>query len=396
MSFPLESVRVLDLTRLLPGPYCTMLLADFGAEVIKIEDPLLGDYIRWQEPRLDESSAVFHSLNRNKKSISLNLKATEGKEIFCEMARSADVVIESFRPGVMKRLGLGYENLKEFNPELIYCALTGFGQNGPYAESAGHDLNFLAYSGLLSIFKAKNDRPSIPSLQIGDLCGGALPATVGILLALLEREKSGSGQFVDIAMLDGLISLMQTSLPDYLASGKISGKEELPLSGGKACYEVYETRDGQYLAVAALEKKFWEVFCNVIGREDLINRHHAPLKVQNHMKAEIQSVIEKRPLCDWMERFKGIDACVSPVSTIDSIVENPQVQAREMIQYFLGIHHIGVPIKLSKTPGGIRTKAPHLGQHTDEYLMEIGISKEEIVQLRKKKVIAGEKRTKEE
>jgi len=392
----LNKLRILELSGGVAGEYCGKLLADFGAEVIKIEDPQLGDYIRWQEPRLDESSAVFHSLNRNKKSVSLNLKAAEGKEIFNEMAMSADVVIESFRPGVMKRLGLGYEKLKEFNPELIYCSLTGFGQYGPHAESAGHDLNFLAYSGLLSLFKTWNERPSIPAMQIADLGGGALPAAIGILLALLEREKTGSGQFVDIAMLDGLISLMQTTLPDYLASGKISGKEELPLSGGKACYEVYETRDGQYLAVAALEKKFWEVFCNAIGREDLIERHHAPVKVQNQMKAEIQSVIVKRPLSDWMESFKGMDACVSPVSTIDSIVENPQVQAREMIQTFFGIHHIGVPIKLSKTPGGIRSKAPQLGQHTDEYLKEIGLSEKEIVQLRKKKVIAGEKRTKEE
>ncbi|HEX7065458.1 MAG TPA: CoA transferase, partial [Bacillales bacterium] len=286
MALPLESIRILDLTRLLPGPYCTMLLADFGAEVIKVETPKTGDYARWIEPQLnDGNSAQFHSLNRNKKSMVLNLKSEEGKAVFLQLAQTADVVIESFRPGVMERIGIGYPTLKEINPEIVFCSLTGYGQNGPYAKSPGHDINYLSYSGLLDLQGEQGGRPVVPAAQIADLGGGALPAAVGIMLALFDREKSGQGQFVDIAMLDGVISWLQTILPDYLATEVPLKRGELALSGGKACYEVYETKDGRYLAVGALEEKFWREFCEAIGCEDFISLHDAPLREQNRMKA---------------------------------------------------------------------------------------------------------------
>src|SRR5699024_6804551 len=213
---PLESIRVLDLTRLLPGPYCTMLLADFGAEVIKIEEPTIGDYARSFEPAVDEDSAMFHSLNRNKKSVCLDLKSEEGKNTFLRMVDEADVIVESFRPGVMKRLGLDYETLKIRNPSIIFCSVTGYGQNGPYANRPGHDVNYLSYAGLLDLIGHPDEKPVIPAAQIADIGGGAYPATVGILIALFEREQSGEGQYIDISMLDGVISWLQMTLPNVL------------------------------------------------------------------------------------------------------------------------------------------------------------------------------------
>lgn len=218
----LQSIRVLDLTRLLPGPYCTLMLADFGAEVIKVEDSVTGDYLRGFEPKLDADSAVFHSLNRNKKSICLDLKTEKERGYFLKLAETADVVIESFRPGVMKRLGLDYETLKQINPRLIYCAITGYGQTGPYKDKPGHDINYLSYAGLLHVMGEKNRKPVIPAAQIADIGGGAYPAIAGILLALLEREKTGKGQLVDVSMLDGVVSWMHMLLPSVFAEREVT------------------------------------------------------------------------------------------------------------------------------------------------------------------------------
>src|SRR5699024_1804695 len=245
-----------------------------------------GDYARAYEPKLDDNSDMFHSLNRNKKSVCLDLKSPEGKHEFLKMAEEADVVVESFRPGVMERLGLGYETLKSVNSRLIYCAVTGYGQTGPYADKPGHDINYLSFAGLLNLMGEKDGNPVVPAAQIADIGGGALPAAVGILLALLERKESGEGQFVDISMLDGVISWLQTLLPDYL-SGHVSPKRgEQPLDGGLAAYEVYETKDARWLSVGALEPKFWEAFCNRIEKPDIIPLLGAPLYKQHRLKYE--------------------------------------------------------------------------------------------------------------
>jgi crotonobetainyl-CoA:carnitine CoA-transferase CaiB-like acyl-CoA transferase len=392
VQLPLSSLRVLDLTRLLPGPYCTMLLADFGAEVIKIEEPGLGDYARWYEPGWGEESALFTSLNRNKKSVTLNLKLEEGKIIFREMVRRADVVVESFRPGTMERLGLGYDTLKKINPGLIYCAVTGYGQDGPYADQAGHDINYLSYAGLLDLQGEKGRKPTPPAVQIADIGGGAMMAATGILLALLSRYHTGRGQKVDISMLDGVVSWMQTFLPHYLATGQEPRRGELTLSGELACYGVYETADQRYLAVGALEPKFWEVFCRGIEREDLIPRLNAPPKEQEEMKRIIASVIRKRTLSDWMNVFAGKDACVSPVLTVAEMVRDPQVIHRQMIvdtehPAFGTVRLPGIPIKMSEAAGSIRAFAPSLGEHNREYLMELGYSEEEIDRLKKENII---------
>jgi crotonobetainyl-CoA:carnitine CoA-transferase CaiB-like acyl-CoA transferase len=370
--FPLQSIRVLDLSRLLPGPFCTMLLADFGAEVIKIEAPDLGDYARHYEPKIDENSVMFHSLNRNKKSVTLDLKTDEGKDHFLQMVEKADVVVESFRPGVMKRLGLDFPVLEKVNPRLIYCAISGYGQTGPYAEMPGHDINYISYAGLLELMGEKDGKPIVPAVQVADLAGGAYPAITGILLALLEREKSGKGQFIDISMMDGVISLLQSTLPNYLMKNIPSKRGEQMLSGGLACYEVYQTKDGRWLAVGALEMKFWRVFCQKIGKPEWIALLNEPGDVQYKLKHDIQTVIYTKTLEEWMDIFNDAEACVSPVLTFAELVNHPQVQERKMFETIeqngIAVKHIGIPIKLSRTPGKIRTVAPKLGEHTKYYL----------------------------
>lgn len=376
LSLPLEGVRVLDLTRLLPGPYCSLLLADFGADVIKVEDPKIGDYARWYEPKVADQSAMFISLNRNKRSITLDLKTEKDKEVFIDLIRTSDVLIESFRPGVMERLGLGYEELKNQNPRLIYCAITGYGQTGPYAKEPGHDLNFLSYAGLLHLQGVANGNPQMSSVQIGDIGGGSLMATVGILLSIIDAKKTGKGQFVDISMLDGAVSWMQTILPDYWASNKLPNRGELVLNGGKACYEVYRTKDDRFLSVGALEFKFWRNFCQVIGKEELIDRLDDPVEQQQKMKVEIQEVILQRSLAEWLVDFEGVDACVSPVLTPQEMVENPQIIHREMIEEInhpeAGIlKQIANPIKLSGQRLKLRRHAPRHGEHNVEIINEL-------------------------
>ncbi|WP_209123277.1 CaiB/BaiF CoA-transferase family protein [Alkalihalobacillus sp. BA299] len=378
MKSPLHSLRVLDLTRLLPGPYCTLLLADFGAEVIKIEEPQLGDYARWEEPKVGTDSAIFSSLNRNKKSVTLNLKAEKDKEIFLEMVKTADIVVESFRPGVMDRLGLKYEHLKMINPKLIYCAITGYGQTGPYAKLPGHDLNYLSFAGLLELQGERNAKPVLSPVQIADIGGGSLNAVIGILMAVISRNQTGEGQFVDISMLDGVVSWLQTILPNYLANNELPTRGKLPLSGEKACYEVYETSDQRYLAVGALEPKFWKEFCKGINREDLIEDLGAPISRQDEMKNEISNIIKAKTLGEWVETFEEYDTCVSPVLNFEEMISHPQIVSRQMIQSVPGLNykHIGIPIKLSETPGNIHSNAPRLGEHNEEIFEQIGYSKE--------------------
>lgn len=368
---PLTSIRVLDLTRLLPGPYCTMMLADFGAEVIKVEDPNAGDYARWNEPKVDENGAFFHTLNRNKKSICLNLKTDEGKNHFKELARDADVVVESFRPGVMKRLGIDYEILKAINPKIIYCAITGYGQTGPYQNRPGHDINYISYAGLLELMGRKDEKPSVPAAQIGDIGGGAMPAAIGILLALFEREKSGKGQLVDISMTDGALSWLAPIFSEFFTNDSEPKRGEQKLSGSLACYEVYVTKDERYLSVGALEPKFWQAFCTTIGRDDLIPKLDVPGSEQEEMKQAIQAILFTKTLDEWMEAFSDVDACVAPLLTFEEVVHNPQIQARDMIlrDDSTGIpKQIGNPVKLSRTPASVHSEAPKWGEHTNEIL----------------------------
>lgn len=373
----LQAIRVLDLTRLLPGPYCTLMLADFGAEVIKVEDPVAGDYLRDFEPKLDADSAIFHSLNRNKKSICLDLKTEKERSHFLKLVETADVVMESFRPGVMKRLGLDYETLKQINPRLIYCAITGYGQTGPYKDKPGHDINYLSYAGLLHVMGEKDRKPVIPATQIADIGGGAYPAIAGILLALFEREKTGKGQLVDVSMLDGVVSWMHMLLPNVFAEREVTRGEEL-LNGGFACYQVYETKDNRFLSMGGIEQKFWKVFCEGIERQDFIDCLDAPKEKQEQMIHETQTIIARKTLEEWLDIFSEKEACVTPVKIMEETLEDSQLQAREMIQTIahpeLGnMKQIGNPIKLSESHKETFLPAPKRGEHTELILREIGV-----------------------
>ncbi|MBI3697513.1 MAG: CoA transferase [Acidobacteria bacterium] len=322
---PLDGITVLDLTRLLPGAAATQLVSDFGAEVLKIEQPGLGDYGRHISP------AVFSLVNRGKKSVALDLKDPHDKDALLRLADRADVLIESFRPGVMQRLGLGYETLRARNQRLIYVALTGYGQTGPCAGMAGHDINYVALAGLL-------EPPCIPNVQMADLAGGAMQAVIGILLALEARHRTGRGQMVDVAMRDGVMAL---AVVPMAGSGAM-------LSGRYACYNLYQAQGGRWVAVGALEPKFWVALCRGLGCEQLIPEQFAENPRQAEMKAELARIFQTKTAEEWFEHFRSTDACVTPVRTLAEAGEIPLTP------------------RLSETPGQAGGAVPRLGEHTRE------------------------------
>ncbi len=395
MTLPLEGIRVLDLSRLLPGPFATMLLADFGAEVIKIEDPLQGDYLRWREPHLlkgeYKESAAFVALNRNKQSMILDLKAPEAQEIFYKLAKTADVILETFRPGVVKKLHIDYDTLTKINPRIIYCSLTGFGQNGPYKDLPGHDVNYLGLAGVSSL-TGKPEGPELMGVQVADIGGGALNAAIAILMAIIARNKTDKGQYIDVAMLDGAMSWLIYAYSRYMASGKLPKRSAERLAGGRPGYGIYQTKDHKFIAVGALEQKFWQNLCNVINRNDLIESQQP----SEESKKEITEILRKSFLTktrdEWFELSKKLDICITPIYELDELIRDPQIQAREMLIDFedarLGtLKYLGMPFKLSQTPGSIRFRAPGYGEHTDEILQSLGYSHKEIARLHQLGVI---------
>jgi alpha-methylacyl-CoA racemase len=334
---PLAGITILDLTRLLPGPVATMHLADMGATVIKIEDKGVGDYARTMSHVRNELSQLFIAVNRGKQNLQLDLKDEIDRARFLDMLASADIVVESFRPGVMDRLGLGWEVLKARNPRLVMCAITGYGQDGPLALQAGHDINYVACSGMLSQNTDTNGRPVIPNLQIGDLLGGAQSAVQGMLAALLAAKTSGQGRYVDISMTDAVFAHNIMPLLAVNQNGHSAAPARDFISGGLPCYNVYRTSDHRYMAVGALELKFWEVCCAVLQREDLASRHWAlgqeiggadALAVQ----AELDTLFAQRSLQEWMTLFDAADCCVSPILTTEEALLHPQLVARHMVQ----------------------------------------------------------------
>jgi crotonobetainyl-CoA:carnitine CoA-transferase CaiB-like acyl-CoA transferase len=391
---PLEGIKILDLTRLLPGPYGTMLLGDLGAEVIKIEEPERGDYARWNPPQINGVGSRHLLLNRNKKSLTLNLKAPEGKAVLRRMVeQGADVLIEQFRPGVMDRLGVGYKDLEKVNPWIIYCSLTGYGQDGPYRDLAGHDLNYIGIAGVLGLTGQKGGSPVIPGIQIADLIGGGLYAVIGILSALMARQKTGRGQHVDISMLDGVVSLLPDSAALYFAEGKPPRAGERRLGGGLPQYQVYQTQDGKYLAVGALEEKFWANLCRLLGKpewaEKIPKESEPPCE---EIKKELAGIFRTRTQKEWLDLLMREDTCVTAVQSLDEVFADPQVQSRQMLVETTHpkagrVRQIGVPIKFSETPGEIRMPAPEIGEHTEEILEQLGYTREAIGRLRKTGVI---------
>ncbi|MGI8511082.1 MAG: CaiB/BaiF CoA transferase family protein [Solirubrobacteraceae bacterium] len=397
MSLPLEGVRVLDLSRLLPGGFCSLMLADFGADVLKVEDTGMGDYVRWAPPfheGVEDSakSALFLSLNRNKRSIRLNLKSEEGKEVLLRLVREHDVLLESFRPGVLDRLGVGYERLKEENPGLVYCAITGYGQDGPLRDRSGHDMNYLGLVGVLGLTGDRDGPPVQAAGQIADLGGGALMAAFGILAALRERDRSGEGQVVDVSMADGSLSWLAMVAGRYLADGVVPHRGDPELAGALVCYRPYACADG-WVTLGALEPKFWVAWCEGVGREDL--REKAFERPGSETHAEVERIFLERTRAEWQRFASEHDCCLEPVLDLDEVLDSELVRAREMVVELdqpgaaAPVRQLGVPVKLSRTPGGVHAPGPGLGEHTDAVLGAAGYSAEEIAALKDAGAVAG-------
>jgi crotonobetainyl-CoA:carnitine CoA-transferase CaiB-like acyl-CoA transferase len=391
---PLEGISILDLTRLLPGPYGTMLLGDLGAEVIKIEEPEQGDYARWYPPHINQVGSRHLLLNRNKKSITLNLKKPEGRSILLKMVeKGADVLIEQFRPGVMDRLGVGYKDLEKVNSRLVYCALTGFGQDGPYRDLAGHDINYIGIGGILGITGPKGGPPALPGTQIADLVAGGLYAVIGILTALLGRQKTGRGQFVDVSMLDGVVSLIPDSAALFFAEGESPRMGERRLTGGLPQYQTYRTKDGKYLAVGALEDKFWANLARALGKPDWAQRVPREKEPRTQeIKEEMIRIFLTKTRQEWLDILMKEDTCVTAVHSLEETFSDPHVLHRKMLVEVPHpkagrIRQIGVPIKFSETPGEVLSPAPEIGEHTEEILNGLGYNQKSIERLRKEGVI---------
>lgn len=381
---PLRDVRVLDLSRLLPGPYCTLLLADMGAEVIKIEDVAVGDTIRGMGPFIGSQSAYFLALNSGKKSLAVNLKSEAGRGIFLKLAATASVVVESFRPGTVDRLGVGYEAVKTVKPGIVYCSISGFGRDGPDKARAGHDLVYLARAGILGLNGRPGELPAIPPVQIADL-SSAMYAAVGILAALRESERTGEGRFLDIGMMDSAMAWLVMTVAEH-AAGETGGRGARPLTGKHPCYNVYRTRDGHDIGLAALESKFWESFCRTTGRPDLLDRQFSE-KFED--LAEIEALFASRSRDEWREFLKGTDFCCEVVSTLDEALTDPQARHRGIIQHTTtgGHPHLQVNHPLRAERGREPALCPEHGEHTFALLRELGYTVEELAGLEESRVI---------
>jgi len=378
---PLSGVRVLDLTRLLPGPVATLHLADMGADVVKIEDTEEGDYSRRMGRVREGMSDFFRLVNRNKRALRLDLKKPQGREVFLRLARGAEVVVESFRPGVMARLGLGYDALAAVNPRLVYCSITGYGQSGPYADRAGHDINYIGYAGIGDQIGTA-EAPVVPNFQIADLLGGALTPAMGILAALIDARSSGRGRHVDVAMADAVFAHAILPLLGFLQHGKAPGRGTGMLDGGLPCYNVYRTQDGRWMAVGALERKFWETLCDILGCPELKEKHIVYGEEAKPVKERLAAGFASRTQHEWSEVFARADCCVSPILPIDEALANEQFRAREMIAGEGGLTQLTLPLKFSEFEFRIARPAPGRGEHTEEILREAGYRDAEIAALR--------------
>jgi crotonobetainyl-CoA:carnitine CoA-transferase CaiB-like acyl-CoA transferase len=379
MTLPLTGIKILDSAHQYPGPYCSMLLGDLGAEVIKMEQPGIGDPAR-------RSPGFFKGINRSKKSITLDLKKPSAKEILFRLVREADVFTEGFRPGVVNRLGVDYEALKAINPRLIYCSISGYGQDGPYRDLPGHDLNYMAMAGMLNSIQDKDGNHISPGIAIGDLSSGMF-AVIGIMAALLARGQTGKGQYIDVSMFDGLLSWMSIRFGLFFHSGS----SERPYDAG---YGVFKAGDGLPFTLGiAHEDWFWDRLCRATGLEE----HVGVLSPERHLRKEelvtqLQAVFSQKTRDEWMKILVKADVPVAPVRTPEQVLDDPHVIFRQMIRGVKlpsggFIHQVAFPVRLSETPAVIQSPPPELGQHTEEVLMKAGFSKEDIIRFREEGAI---------
>jgi crotonobetainyl-CoA:carnitine CoA-transferase CaiB-like acyl-CoA transferase len=375
---PLDGIRVLDLSRLYPGPFCSMLLADFGADVVCIEDRRFAG-----EPSMP-------STMRGKRHVALDLKRPEGRDLFFALAKDADVVLEGFRPGVVDRLGIGYEAVRAVNPRIVYCGLTGYGQTGPWRDMVGHDVNYLAMAGLLDQMGASPDTPPmIPGTQIADVAGGGMNAALGILLALQARERTGLGQYVDISMTDGAMGLMGYAATFFFMAGQKLERGRSMLTGRFPWYRTYRCSDGRYLSIGAVEARFWKVICEHFGKPEWIAKQYDDAS-QREQHAFFEARFAEQTRDAWFAELSPLAVCVAPVLDVQEAFESEHAKARGLVaevQTENGPQKLlGIPIKLSETPGRVETRPPRFGEHTDAVLAELGLTPSEIADLRAKGV----------
>ncbi|GLU38265.1 CaiB/BaiF CoA-transferase family protein [Pseudomonas sp. NBRC 100443] len=387
MKGPLASLKVLDFSTLLPGPFASLLLADMGARVLRVESPTRMDLVRVLPPHDDGVSASHAYLNRNKRSIALDLKRPEAVEVVKQLVREYDIVLEQFRPGVMDKLGVGYEALKAINPKLIYVSITGYGQTGPYRDRAGHDINYLALAGVASYTGRRDTGPLPLGVQLADIAGGSLHGVMGLLAAVIHRQQTGEGQQVDISMTDCAFSLNGMAGAGYLACGVEPGMEAQALNGG-SFYDYYRTRDGRWFSVGSLEPQFMQQFCAAIGRPELAARGLSPkAEDQRLLKREIAIEFEKRDFADWCERFAAVDACVEPMLPLSEAVEHPQIQARGLVTEVprgdgRSQRQMACPIRFSAGLPAPKHIGVAAGAHSAEVLAELGYSDEQVAALK--------------
>jgi len=406
MVLALEGIKILDLTRVGPGPFCTMILGDLGAEVIKVESPpsvggRQGGIFHSPAAEDGRREAVYQCIDRNKKSIGLNLRSKEGRSIFYRAAEESDVIVEAFRPGVAKRLGIDYQTISQINPKIVYCSITGYGQDGPYKNLLGHDINYIAMGGALGLIGEPGGQPVIPLNLLANHGGGGMNAVVGILSALIARTRTGRGQYVDIALLDSVVSLLASNTVKYLCNDVVPERGGTTEGGAYPYYNIYQTKDGKYITIGCIEPWLWENLCREVGKEEFIPYHfeheHFLYPPQGEGWREVSSYLERLFLTktrdEWFELLKKRDIPVAKVYSLDEVFVDPQVLHRQMLvevdDSIEGkVKQIGVAIKLSDTPGSVRSLSPTFGEHTGAILAGLGYDKQEIDRLRHKGIIA--------
>ena len=381
---PLSGIRILDLTRLLPGAFCTMLLADMGADVIKVEEPSGGDYMRWTPPLVNGQSALFNALNRNKRSVTLNLKSEAGRELLLKLIERCDVLVEGNRPGVMKRLGLGWDIVHVRNSRLVLCSITGYGQDGPMAGRAGHDINYVATAGVLGLNGFRGGSPVPVAVQVADVGGGGLQPAVAILGALIGVLRGGEGRWLDVSMTDGAVSWLALALAQS-AAGEQVARGDQRLAGRYACYRVYRCKDGGHFSVGALEPKFWAALCNAMGKPDIIALQFASGDEGAPVHGAMEAAFLSKTRSEWERELAGLEVCCEPVLELDEVASHPQIAARRLISTTAGGLEVRPAVQVRAA--WRRLDPPGLGEHTADVLGEVGVDAASLTDLRQQGVV---------